>query len=694
MGGNRMFSHGSGPRPCQSNTWWLRGVGVLLAGLTFCASLAAQVTGPSITGGPSTSDRIPMVTGRPGPSPLEFRNLTQRAGNDQQSISGLIDQVHGEDATIEVIVGRGRLLTLQEPLAQLEGNETPVIAVGDPTVLDFDVLPSSRMIRILGRRIGITDLSVVTANGNAYSFSVHVVYDLNLLRAYIKQLFPNAELKMTQMYEHIVVEGEAASTDQVFMILQAINAFLTSSQVGQTVESSTRNPLANERPPARRPDSQPPEGEGGEQDPNAPVPVEGGIDDKPDVTATLPPPQIINLIRVPGVQQVMLQVKIAEVNRTALRRMGSSLLYRDSSGRTFGSSLGSSAPFAGDDGNLLGLALGGNSTSFAILPNTTLNAAFDALRANQVVTILAEPNLMAMHGQRASFLAGGEFPVPVPQSLSGGGNTFTVEFKEFGVLLDFVPYIMDDGAIRLHVAPEVSTIDNTIGVSSAGLSIPGVNTRRANTTVELRQGQTLALAGLLQVDLGANTNRLPGLGDLPYLGPFFSNNSHERAEKELVILVTPYFVDPMEACQVGPVPGYEIRDPDDHEFYWLNRIEGRAPNVNYRSVSGWDDPLRIRDHKNPGDSPHNQHYNQHCNQPNHHYPGGGPGIQYNAGPPNAQPPVGQPQQPRLPHYQVSQHKFMSPGPRGTGQTWGATGAGETPRTASAPKLIGPYGYSR
>jgi pilus assembly protein CpaC len=550
----------------------------------------------SITGAPLTSQLIPPVEPRPLPSPLEQRNLIQRGANDRDSIAGLLQNVQGSDATIEVIVGRGRLITLQEPLASIDGTETPVVAVGDPTVLDFDILPSSRMIRVLGRRIGMTDLSVVSSTGKVYTFEVRVTYDLNLLRAYLKQLFPNADLTLVQMYEHIVVEGEASSTDQVYQILQAMDAFLRSTQVARTVKSETANTPLGRRPAAREPIPTTPDGEPAEEDPARP-PLEGGVDDKPDVTATLPAPRIINLIRVPGVQQITLQVKIAEINRTALRRMGTSLLYRDSSGRTFGSIPGSSFPQTGDDGGLLGLALGSSVTAFAILPNTQLDVALDVLRANQVLSILAEPNLTAMHGQKASFLAGGEFPVPVPQG-SGNNVTFTVQFKEFGVLLDFVPYIMEDGAIRLHVAPEVSTIDPTVGIVSAGIAVPGVATRRASTSVELHQGQTLALAGLLQVSLDANTNRLPGLGDVPYLGPFFSNNSHQRVEKELVILVTPQFVGAMNPNQVGPLPGCEVRDPDDHEFYWLNRIESRHPTVNYRATNGWDDPFRVRDHKN------------------------------------------------------------------------------------------------
>jgi pilus assembly protein CpaC len=153
---------------------------------------------------------------------------------------------------------------------------------------------------------------------------------------------------------------------------------------------------------------------------------------------------------------------------------------------------------------------------------------------------------------------------------------------------------LDDKRIRLHVAPEVSSIDFSLGTTVNNTTVPGVNTRRAETTVEMQQGQTLALAGLLQVDLDATTNRIPGLGDLPYLGPFFSNTTHERVEKELVVLVTPYFVAPVAADQCIPLPGECVEDPNDHEFYLLNRIEGRTGR-GFRSTTAWDDPWGFQD---------------------------------------------------------------------------------------------------
>jgi pilus assembly protein CpaC len=547
---------------------------------------AQTVTSEPISGLQSGRTFVPLARARPNPSDLERQNLTNRAEGDNESVADLVQNLKGDDSTLEIIVGRGRLLTLKEPLASTSG-ETPNVAVGDPTVLDFDLLPNSRMIRLLGKRVGMTDLSIVTASGETYNFEVQVVYDLNLLRAYLKQLFPDASLKVVQMYEHIVIEGEAPSIDQSNQILQSAEAFLTSAQVPRSIQSQTRSGTPTPRPPSSEPDA--PANENPEVGS-----ADSGTEGKPTISATLPPPRIINLIRVPGVQQIMLQVRIAELNRTAFRRAGVDWLYRDSSGRTLGSRLGSSSPAASPTGGttdgFLGLTLGAANTAFAIIPNATVTFALEHLRTNQIVNILAEPTLVAMHGQPASFLAGGEFPVPVPQGGGvAGAGIFTIEYKEFGVFLNFVPYIMQNGAIRLNVAPEVSTIDQTIGITANGFDVPGINTRRANTTVELHQGQTLALAGLLQAELEGATDRLPGLGDLPYLGTFFSNSSHERVEKELIILVTPFLVDAMESPEVGCLPGQEVRDPDDHEFYWLNRIEGRGPNNCFRTTHAWYD---------------------------------------------------------------------------------------------------------
>ncbi len=323
---------------------------------------------------------------------------------------------------------------------------------------------------------------------------------------------------------------------------------------------------------------------------------------RPNSQATFNEPQIINLIHVPGVQQVLLKVRIAELNRTGLREIGADAGWIDpSKGTILGTKISSatvSAMTALGMGGLVGSSTGStgpSSTAFGIFPSGDFAVILRALRQNNLATILAEPNLIALSGHKANFLAGGEFPIPVPQGGAGATSNTTIEFREFGVRLDFLPFVTDEETIRLSVVPEVSRIDNTLATTLVvgGSPVPGLNTRRASTTVELRQGQTLAIAGLLQVELEGTTNRIPGLGDLPYLGPFFSNTTHKRVEKEMLVLVTPYLVEPLEESQVGPLPGQHIMDPTDKEFYFQNRIEGRT-GAAFRSTVDYEHCCRLR----------------------------------------------------------------------------------------------------
>ena len=184
-----------------------------------------------------------------------------------------------------------------------------------------------------------------------------------------------------------------------------------------------------------------------------------------------------------------------------------------------------------------------------------------------------------------------KFFIPVSQGGSAGStsNAITAQSQNFGVQLNFTPYVLADESIRLNVNPIVSTIDTGLSTSlvAGGSPVPGLDIRQANTTVEMRQGQTLAIAGLLSVAINASTSRIPGLGDLPYIGPMFSNTSHQRVEKELLVLVTPYLVGRAHAgAGPGAVPvcrGEDVKDPTDLEFYLKNRIEGRNCRNDYRS---------------------------------------------------------------------------------------------------------------
>jgi pilus assembly protein CpaC len=190
-----------------------------------------------------------------------------------------------------------------------------------------------------------------------------------------------------------------------------------------------------------------------------------------------------------------------------------------------------------------------------------LNALVDALAREGLVTVLAEPNLTAVSGETASFLAGGEFPIPVAQDQSEGGTTITIEFKKFGVSLSFTPTVLSENRISMRVAPEVSALTNEGAVQIGGFTIPGLTTRRAETTVELASGQSFAIAGLIQNSTQHDYTKVPGLGDIPILGELFKSDSFNRTETELVILVTPYVVgpvsQPMMATPMDPYTGAE-----------------------------------------------------------------------------------------------------------------------------------------
>jgi pilus assembly protein CpaC len=310
---------------------------------------------------------------------------------------------------------------------------------------------------------------------------------------------------------------------------------------------------------------------------------------RPSVSAKTFAPQIINLMRVPGVRQVMLKVQIAELNRTALRQIGTDMIARFGN-NTIATFVQNAA--TGNTKDLLGAASSGTIVGIF---GSDFSIVLRALRQNNLATILAEPNLVTMDGHVAQFQSGGEFPVPVAQ-FGGGGNN-TVEFKPFGVQLAFIPYIQDDGVIRLHVEPEVSTVDEDLGVSlvTDGGPVPGVRTRNTSTTVELREGQTLAIAGLLNREVDGSTARIPLLGDVPYIAPLFGANRHQVIEQELLVMVTPYLVSPREAEQCMPLPGMEVMEPNDLEFYLLSRIAGRTGRP-HRSTTQWDNPFHPSDY--------------------------------------------------------------------------------------------------
>ncbi len=282
-----------------------------------------------------------------------------------------------------------------------------------------------------------------------------------------------------------------------------------------------------------------------------------------------------NQLSVQASIQVNMRVRVVEMQRSVTRALGIDWQAMGSVGR-----------FALNFGSTTGLGGLASAAAGALKVGTKdANALIDALAQDNLVRVLAEPNLTVMSGQPGSFLAGGEFPVPVAQSpaTAGAGSTITVTFKKYGVSLDVVPTVLTDGRINLHIAPEVSQLTTTGAVTlssgSAGgtaLSIPGVAVRRAETSVELGSGQSFAIAGLLQDTVTQNTSGLAFLGDLPVLGPLFRSSSFQKQETELVIIVTPYIVRPVDDPALLHTAEDRFKAPNDLERILLLRQVGAS----------------------------------------------------------------------------------------------------------------------
>ncbi|HLF59066.1 MAG TPA: type II and III secretion system protein family protein [Alphaproteobacteria bacterium] len=275
--------------------------------------------------------------------------------------------------------------------------------------------------------------------------------------------------------------------------------------------------------------------------------------------------EVINRLDVLGANQVNLRVRMAEVSRDALKQLGFNwdAIFNGSfltAALAIGNPVLAGAQFLRNpDTSVNNLGLSAQNGAL------TLNTVIDALADEGLVSILAEPNLTAVSGQSANFLAGGEFPVPVPQTGQNGTSVaITIEFKKFGVSLSFTPTVLSNKLISLKVVPEVSQLSDSGSIEIEGFRIPSLTTRRAETTVELGSGQSFAIAGLFQNDTTHNISKFPGLGDLPILGALFRSTKFQRQETELVIVVTPYIVRPVSAMKMA-LPTDGLVQPNDYE---------------------------------------------------------------------------------------------------------------------------------
>lgn len=302
------------------------------------------------------------------------------------------------------------------------------------------------------------------------------------------------------------------------------------------------------------------------------------------IAETYAPGKVVNLLSLGSAQQVMLEVRFSEMKRSALKQIGVNWDIGSDAGKLQGISGGGASLTSGTGTSTTTTTIGGTTVtttgvapavlahgaitdSFGIISRAfrglgeNFNVTLDALERKGAITTLAEPTLISLSGETASFLAGGEFPVPTVQSgggnsgQGGNGNAITVQWKPFGVSLAFTPTVLADGVINLVVAPEVSSIDPTASIVINNLTIPGLQTRRAKAVVELRDGESFALAGLLRKDFQDTIRQVPFLGSLPIIGALFRSTGFQHEETELVIIVTPHLV--------RPVPGGTLKVPTD-----------------------------------------------------------------------------------------------------------------------------------
>jgi pilus assembly protein CpaC len=284
--------------------------------------------------------------------------------------------------------------------------------------------------------------------------------------------------------------------------------------------------------------------------------------------AALYAPQVINSLIVPAEhdRQVMLEVRFAEVDRTKINQLGINILSTGAlntigtiSTQQFGppslTGNGVGTPTGGSTGPLRGATTNFQVSDllniFLFRPDINLAVTIKDLEQKALLQILAEPNLLALNGQKASFLAGGEFPFPVVQ---GGANVgaVTIQFRPFGVQLDFIGNVAPDNTVRLHVAPSVSTLDFANSISISGFVVPAISTRKAETEIELKDGQSFGIAGLMDKRAQAQLNRIPGIADIPILGKLFTSRTINRSNTELMVIVTPHIVDPLKAPVTAP----------------------------------------------------------------------------------------------------------------------------------------------
>jgi pilus assembly protein CpaC len=397
------------------------------------------------------------------------------------------EQVQGS-APLRVMVGKSLLINTTEPLKR--------ISVTDPNIAFAQVITSTQIL-VHGKTPGEISLLIWDDQERSRSFDLRVDVDVTACAEEEHRVFPDEQIRVTPSRAAIVLSGHVSTED---------------------------------------------------------------VSKRAEALAGAYSPKVINVLTYGpvGAQEVLLQVKFAEVDRTAMSQLGINFISTGAA-NTIGTI--TTGQYGGFSGQTVGPSSSGATTGstslnnvlnlFVFRPDINFGAVIEALETKNLLQILSEPNLIAVNGKKASFLAGGQFPFPIVQP-GQGFTAVTISFKDFGVRLDFTPVIMPNGNIHLQVSPEVSTLDFADALTISGFTVPALSTRRADTEFELQDGQSFVIAGLMDNRVTDIYNKIPGLGDIPILGNFFKSKSVQKSNSELMVLCTVHRVSPTTEPPAGP----------------------------------------------------------------------------------------------------------------------------------------------
>lgn len=445
---------------------------------------------------------------------------------------GLVAACYAQLAPAQALsVGEGRLVRF-EGLAK-------TVFVADPEIADVQV-PSDSAVLVIGKKTGQTTLYVLDETGaTLVQQNVNVRHNVAEITEVLRQRFPGLRIGLESAPGSLMVTGTVPNSETVDAISRSIQSYL------------------------------------GEKD------------------------DLINRMAISSPTQVYLRVRVTEVSRAVTQKLGINwsaiatpghFFAGVISGRAFQTIVGSAMISGGTGGanqdmnfasvsNYTGAGQGYSFLGGYAKEGRSIQAMIDVLDQEGMISVLAEPNLTAVSGETASFLAGGEFPIPVKQDR----DSITVEFKPFGVALDFTPTVLADDRISIKVRPEISEIDPTSSIVMEGIMIPGLSVRRVETTVEMASGQSFAIGGLLQNNIRDIASQIPGLGKIPVLGKLFSSSDYQNNKSELVVIVTPYLVKPSDSSQLAS-PLESLRPNTDieyilHDKIGLDPLKGDVPRL-------------------------------------------------------------------------------------------------------------------